>query len=162
VGHLIFYQGGVVAANSHMPTPIVMSSSEAEYLAAAAAAMTAAIIHSILYDMRYLGTHEYTVYETTTHFPTGLLCVDNSATVAIAKSLKLTKKTRHIERHYHYVRDGVQRGFLQLNWIPKTAQLADILTKTQGSGKIFPLLSVFMYSLPDFLVAQSSKGDRGA
>jgi hypothetical protein len=44
VGYLVFYQGGVVATGSSMPTPVAMSSAEAEYMAAAAASMTAAAI----------------------------------------------------------------------------------------------------------------------
>jgi hypothetical protein len=34
VGYLIFYQGGVIDANSTVPTPVAMSSSEAEFMGA--------------------------------------------------------------------------------------------------------------------------------
>jgi hypothetical protein len=160
VGHLIFYQGAVIAANSHVPIPVAMSSAEAEYMSACAAAMTSAVIRMLLYDMRYLGTNEYKLYDHPIRFPPVILCVDNAATVAMSNSPKLTKKTRHIARHYHYVRDGVQRKQHTIQWIPKTIQLADVLTKTQHNSKIAPMVSIFMYQLPQFLIDHTAKGDK--
>ena len=162
VGHLIFYQGGLIAANSHVPLPVSMSSAEAEYMAACAACMTSAIIRSLLYDIRYLGTPEYDAYHDPVKFRPSILCVDNAATIAMSKSPKLTKKTRHIARHFHFVRDGSERQLHALVWIPNTSQLADVLTKTQALAKIQPMTSVFMYPLPSFLIAQSTKGDKPA
>jgi hypothetical protein len=104
VGFLVFYQGGIVAANSHVPVPVAMSSAEAEYMAACAACMNAAVIRALLYDMRYLGTNEYKMVEDRIVFPPVILCVDNAAAVAMSTSTKLTKKTRHIARHFHFVK----------------------------------------------------------
>ena len=42
-----------------MPTPVAMSTSEAEYLAACSAAMATAHIRMLLYDMTYLGTKQW-------------------------------------------------------------------------------------------------------
>ena len=159
IGHLTFYQGGLIAANSGVSLPVAMSSAEAEYMAACAASMQAAVIRSLLYDIRFLGTPEYKLYECQVKFPPAILCMDNAATIAMSKSAKLTKKTRHIARHFHFVRDGVERSLHKLFWITKTMQLADALTKTQARHKIDPLVQVFMYSLPAFLVAHSSRGD---
>ena len=44
IGHLTFYQGGLIAANSGVPLPVAMSSAEAEYMATCAASMQATII----------------------------------------------------------------------------------------------------------------------
>ena len=52
-----------MAANSMVPTPVAMSSAEAEYMAACAAAMNASVIRALLYDMRYLGTPNYRMVE---------------------------------------------------------------------------------------------------
>ena len=124
--------------------------------------MTSAIIRSLLYDIRYLGTPEYDAYHDPVKFRPSILCVDNAATIAMSKSPKLTKKTRHIARHFHFVRDGSERQLHALVWIPNTSQLADVLTKTQALAKIQPMTSVFMYPLPSFLIAQSTKGDKPA
>ena len=129
-------------------------------MAAYAACMTSAIIRLLLYDIRYLGTSDYQAYQDPVKFRPSVLCVDNAATIAMSKSPKLTKKTRHIARHFHFVRDGSERQLHALVWIPKTSQLADVLTKTQALAKVQPMTSIFMYALPDFLIAQSSQGDK--
>jgi len=143
-----------------------MSSAEAEYMAACAASMQATVIRSLLYDIRFLGTPEYKFYKCQVKFPPAILCVDNAATIAMSKSAKLTKKTHHIACHFHFVcdgfhfvHDGVEHSLHKLFWITKTMQLADALTKTQARHKINPLVQVFMYSLPTFLVAHSLHGD---
>ena len=111
IGHLTFYQGGLIAANSGVPLPLAMSSAEAEYMATWAASMQATVVHSLLYNIRFLGTPEYKLYECQVKFPPAILCVDNAATIAMSKSAKLTKKTRHIARHFHFVCDGVEHCF---------------------------------------------------
>jgi hypothetical protein len=61
---------------------------------------------------------------------------DNKATVQIAKNGKLMRMIRHIERRFHFVCQGQQDIIHQLHWIPYDSQFANILTKTQLSGKI--------------------------
>jgi len=137
-----------------MPTPVAMSTSEAEYMAACSATMaTAQHIRVLLYDMLYLGTKQWR--ESTQRLPSipAILMIDNEATVQIAKNGKLTRKTRHIERRFHFVRQGQQDGIHQLHWIPCDSQLADILTKTQHSGKIDPHLTKIFCVLPDHMLS---------
>ena len=74
-------------------------------------------------------------------------------------SPKLTKKTRHIARHFHFAHEGVMHGLHILIWITKTCQLANVLTKTQPAAKIDPQVSIFKNQLPDFLIAHITKGD---
>jgi hypothetical protein len=159
VGHLIFYQGGIIAANSHVPKPTAMPTAEAEYMGAAAAGMTAAAIRMLLYDMRYLGTKDYAYVEQVLQFSPTILCVDNSAAVAMAKSVKITKKSRHIARHFHYVREGEANGLHKVLWVSKNIQLADIMTKSQESRKIDPLFAVTVFELPKHLIEETTRGD---
>ena len=92
---MIFHNGALIEANSTMPTPIAMSTSEAEYMAACSASMATAHIRMLLYDMTYLGTKHW--HESMQRLPTipSILMINNKATVQIAG--KLTRKTRHIE-----------------------------------------------------------------
>jgi hypothetical protein len=77
--------------------------------------------------------------------------VDNAAAIAMSNSPKTTKKTRHIARHFHFVRNGVERSLHTLHWVTNKIQLADVLTKTQVASKITPMLDYFMFPLPNFL-----------
>jgi hypothetical protein len=160
-GHLIFYQGGIVAASSNVPTPVAMSSAEAEYMAAAGAGMTAAAIRMLIYDLKYLGTNkEYKHYDKILSSTPVILCVDNSAAVAMAKSHKFNKKSRHIARHFHFVRQGVDDGLHEVTWVSKNVQLADIMTKTQPASKIDPHLPYIIHKLPEHLSSMTTKGDK--
>ena len=67
--------------------------------------------------MRHLGTPTYKIYENPVSFPPTILCVDNAAAIAMSKNAKMTKKTRHIDCHFHFVRDGVARNLHSLHWI---------------------------------------------
>jgi hypothetical protein len=154
---MIFHNGALIEANSTMPTPIAMSTSEAEYMAACSASMATAHIRMLLYDMTYLGTKHWR--ESMQRLPTipSILMIDNEATVQIAKNGKLTRKTRHIERRFHYVRQGQQDGIHQLHWIPCDSQLADILTKTQVSSKIDQHIDKVFCTLPDHMLQSTSE-----
>jgi hypothetical protein len=154
---MIFHNGALIEANSTMPTPVAMSTSEAEYMAACSATMAAAHIRMLLYDMLFLGTKQWreSIQRLTTT-PT-VLMVDNEATVQIAKNGKLTRKTRHIERRFHFVRQGQQEGIHQLHWIPCDFQLADVLTKTQPANKIDPHLSKIFCVLPNHMLSSTSE-----
>jgi hypothetical protein len=56
VGYLIFYQGGIINVNLTVPTPVAMSSSEAELMGACTGCMAVAHIRMLLYDIEYLRT----------------------------------------------------------------------------------------------------------
>jgi hypothetical protein len=65
--------------------------------------------------------------------------VDNEAAVQMVKNGKMTRKTRHIERSFHFFRQGQQDRVHQLHWVSNVHQLADIMTKTQVASKIDPI-----------------------
>jgi hypothetical protein len=132
-----------------------MSSAESEYVSACTAAMAAAVVRSLLYDIRYLGTAQHETFESSIKFPPTILCVDNAAAVAMSRTPKLTKKTRRIARYFHFVRHGVKHGLHKLYWITKDIQLADPMTKTQVAAKSAPMIAVFMYQLPPFLSSRT-------
>ena len=39
-------------------------------------------------------------------------------------------KSKHIEMQYHYIRDMVQKGAVELQYVPTDDQTADVLTKS--------------------------------
>ena len=47
-------------------------------------------------------------------------------------------RSKHIEIKYHFIRDKVQKGAIQLQYIPTDEQLADIFTKPLEKGKFVP------------------------
>ena len=63
--------------------------------------------------------------------PTILRC-DNQSSVKLAKNPVFHAKTKHIEIHYHHVRDKVTSKILDLQHIGSSDQLANIFTKALG------------------------------
>lgn len=60
--------------------------------------------------------------------PVTLHC-DNQSAIYIAKNHVFHDRTKHIEVDFHFTRDKVIEGLIQLTYLPTTHQIADILTK---------------------------------
>ena len=45
------------------------------------------------------------------------------------------ERSKHIEIRYHFIRDYVQRGAVEIQYISTDEQVADILTKSLERGK---------------------------
>ena len=54
---------------------------------------------------------------------------DNQSAIAVSKNGIKGEKTKHIDVKYHFVTETVERGDVQLKWIPTAEQQADIFTK---------------------------------
>ncbi|GJT22779.1 retrovirus-related pol polyprotein from transposon TNT 1-94 [Tanacetum coccineum] len=85
-----------------------MSSAEAEYVVAAGCA------NITDYDI---------IYEKVPIF------CDNTSAIAISNNLVLHSRTKHIDIRYHFIRDHILKGDIELHFIPTQYQLADIFTK---------------------------------
>ncbi|PKU61819.1 Retrovirus-related Pol polyprotein from transposon TNT 1-94 [Dendrobium catenatum] len=60
--------------------------------------------------------------------PTVIHC-DNTSAIATAKNPVFHSRTKHIEIDYHFIRQQISSGDIQLVHIPSKDQIADILTK---------------------------------
>ena len=54
---------------------------------------------------------------------------DNTSAIAIANNPVLHSKTKHIEIRYHFIRDHVMNGDIELHFVPTEYQSADLFTK---------------------------------
>jgi hypothetical protein len=61
----------------------------------------------------------------------------------------LHSRTKHIEVRYHFLRDNVEKGNIDIIHIPTEKRLADILTKPLDSTILF-LLFPFLFSFDKF------------
>jgi len=66
--------------------------------------------------------------------PTLIHC-DNESYIKLSENLVFHDRLKHIEIRYHFIRDWVQRGAVQLQYISIDYQVADILTKAPPWGK---------------------------
>jgi hypothetical protein len=60
---------------------------------------------------------------------------DNQAAIALADGEGDYRRAKHIDIRYHFIRDHLLRGTLEINYIPSEKQPADFLTKALPTSK---------------------------
>jgi hypothetical protein len=109
--------GAAVSWGSKKQTSVALSSTEAEYIAAAHAAKEAIWLRRLLTELRE-----------SLKLPTTLF-IDNQSAMAIARNPEFHDRTKHIEVRYHFLRQVVDDGEIHLEYLPTGEQIADVLTK---------------------------------
>eukprot|EP00253_Pinus_taeda_P033673 PITA_33673 len=114
----VFHMGSGAISWASKKQPIVaLSTAEAEYVAATAAACQAVWMRRML---RSLGQEQAKA--------TVIFC-DNISAIALSKNPLFHKRTKHIDTRFHYMRELVSNGEIVLEYCRTQEQVADILTK---------------------------------
>lgn len=108
--------GAVVSWSSKKQSTVALSSTEAEYIAACSAVIEAVRLKGLLHDLN-VKAETVTINE------------DNQGCIAMSKNCK-SKRAKHIDIKYHFLREKVMDGSIQLNYINTEMQVADICTKS--------------------------------
>ena len=116
-GYAFNLGSGAFSWASIKQSSVALSTAEAEYMSAAEATAQAMWLRFVLSDF---GEEQVE--------PTQLLC-DNTSAIAISKNPVHHHKTRHINRRFHFIRDALQNGEIDLLYCKTEVQLADIFTK---------------------------------
>ena len=75
---------------------------------------------------------------------TFILYCDNQGSMALAKSPVHHQRSKHIEIRYHFERDEVKIGSVELLYIPSDQNVADIFTKQINSVKTQKFMYLIM------------------
>ncbi len=119
-GYVITIAGSVVVAKAKRQTCTALSSCEAEYVSLALAAQEIVHCRQILAEM-----------DEEQLAPTLLEC-DNVAAGELAKSETHQQRSKHIAIRYHFIRECVKRGEVDVQWCSGQANPADMFTKPLG------------------------------
>jgi hypothetical protein len=124
-GWTFLMAGGAVAWSSRKQPTVSLSSTEAEYVAAASAACELVWLHQFLSELDFL--------------PDGLttLLTDNQSSMVLARNPANHQNTKHIRVKNHFIHEMIELREISLKYIPTDEQVADILTKPLGCVK-FP------------------------
>ena len=117
-GYCWFFHGGVISHISKKQTTQALSSTEAEYMAIAAAFQEGLWLHTFfqLLDIP---------------IPTPIrLYVDNAGAVALSKEASTNNCTKHINICFHFCHNHIESGTFSTEWLSSSKNTADILTKT--------------------------------
>nr|GEV60096.1 retrovirus-related Pol polyprotein from transposon TNT 1-94 [Tanacetum cinerariifolium] len=109
-------RGKLVCWSAKKQTSVAMSSAEAEYVVAARCCAQVLWIKSQLADYDVL-------------YDKVLVFCDNTSAIAISNNPVLHFRTKHIDIGYHFIKDHILKGDIELHFVPTDLQLADIFTK---------------------------------
>ncbi len=122
-GFAFLYSGGAMSWSSKQQSTVATSSMHAEYIAAAEASKELVWLHWLLSEL-----HEGM------HRPTRLY-IDNHAADLLAQNPVNHATMKHIDVRYHFIRECIIDGSINLKLIGTNDMVADILTKALAVTK---------------------------
>ena len=132
-----FAQGGPVDFAAYVPSPVAMSSVEAEWNAGATAGM--AMSHLRMLYNELIGTETDMIWN-----PPILMLCDSASAVTLANSERDVKSLRHCKRRLFCMRQLRRSLELRYEHIDNTYMIADIGTKNLDSTALQPLCKVLL------------------
>ena len=115
-GYCVFFCGTLIAFESKRLPLVTLSTAESEYVEATRCATEVAYIKELCRDFNI-------------DLDTVPIMEDNTACIAISANPVHHQRTKHIAKYYHYCRDLVLAGEIELVGVGTKYQVADIFTK---------------------------------
>ncbi|GJT79954.1 RNA-directed DNA polymerase, eukaryota, reverse transcriptase zinc-binding domain protein [Tanacetum coccineum] len=115
-GGIQFLGDKLVSWSSKNQDCTAMSSAEAEYVSLSACCAQVIWMRTQLLDYRFR-YHKIPIY------------CDSKSALAISCNLVQHSRTKHINIHYHFIKEHVEKGTIELYFVGTEYQLADLFTK---------------------------------
>ncbi|KAJ0434592.1 putative RNA-directed DNA polymerase [Helianthus annuus] len=116
-------KGAVTWCSKRQPT-VSLSTTEAEYRSAAMAAQEVSWLKLLLKELKQNVKEKVVVF------------CDNLSSIHLAEKPMFHARSKHIEVHYHFIREKVLEGEIDLKYIDTNEQIADVFTKGMTSVKL--------------------------
>jgi hypothetical protein len=107
--------------SSKKQSTIALSSTEAEYKVATMAACEIAWLHKLFGDLGLHVDRQVVIY------------CDNLNNIQLVRNPVFHARTKHIEVHYHFIREKVLASEIDLIYVNTEDHVADIFTKVLGA-----------------------------
>jgi hypothetical protein len=116
-GYVFLSNGGAITWGSKKQTTIALSSTEAEYVALSEASREATWLRHLYGELGFIQREPI------------LLLGDNDGSIAMAKNPQFHRRTKHVDIRWHWVRELVNDGLINITDCRDPDQTADIMTK---------------------------------
>ncbi|XP_050119416.1 uncharacterized mitochondrial protein AtMg00810-like [Malus sylvestris] len=126
-GYCVFLGPNLVAWSAKKQNTVTRSSTEAEYRSLANTAAEISWVCKILFDLS---------------FPllrTPVIFCDNKSAIALAFNPVFHARTKHVELDYHFIREKVLLGQIDVQHVNTLSQIADIFTKSLHADRFLSL-----------------------
>lgn len=118
-GGVIYYCGNPVSWLSKKQHCVTLSSTEAEYVAGSLVCAEMIALKGIATD---LSNHDLNT----------LLYMDNQGAIKISQNHENSKRSKHIDVKYHFLKDAVLQKQLSIKYVDTKTNVADVMTKALG------------------------------
>ena len=137
-GAVFMYGNAAISWGSTKQPCIVLSSCEAEIMAASEASKDALYLQEFLRELGLASPESI-----------AKLAVDNTAAIDLAYNPQHHKRTKHIERRHFFVRECVEAMKITVPYVRSSDNLADFFTKPQKSSVFFAMRDLVMNVSPE-------------
>ncbi|KAE9018981.1 hypothetical protein PR001_g13989 [Phytophthora rubi] len=127
-GFVFTLAGGAISWMSRRQSIVALSTAEAEYVAACEATMEAVAESNILQEILPKRAVKLRIG------------IDNQAAHTMATNPTYSRRTRHIELRWHYVREQVEKGAVKMHKVKGDVNPADTFTKPLDKRRLKTLL----------------------
>lgn len=121
-GYVFILSGGAISWSSRLQPTVAVSTTEAEYMAAAYAIKEALWLRTLLKELS-LEINTISIY------------ADNQSAIKLLKNPVVSMRSKHIDIIYHFARERVARKDIAFKYIPTDKMVADALTKSVPTAK---------------------------
>jgi hypothetical protein len=124
-GYLFKFAGGTICHKSGKQRLVTTSTTEAEYVGLTFCSKEATWLVRLLRQLNYLGADIVPLK----------LFGDNQPSIQLVSSEGHHERTKHVDIYYHYIKDQVKDGKIDLQYVPTAEMAADGLTKPLDKRK---------------------------
>lgn len=135
-GYLFLLNGGAISWQSRKQPTVALSSSEAEYRSCTTAGQEAIWLKHLFESINIPISCPLTLYG------------DNQGAIALSQNPIFQARTKHIEVQYHWIREQVLLGNIEIPYTPTSSMLADCLTKSTPGKTLTTFLNSCGLLLP--------------
>ena len=114
---------GAISWASRLQTIQTLSTTEAEYVSACAAAQELLWLRNLFTEMGY----------PCDSLP---LCIDNQSAIQVAKNPEHHGRMKHLDLRYYWLRSTIESGTIKVFYVPTAEMPADCLTTPLGTVKM--------------------------
>ena len=122
-GFSFHYGSGAISWSSKKQNIVALSSTESEYVALTHAGKEAIWLKTFVSEIAGQEIGSLTI------------AGDNQGSLDLAKDNKFHSRTKHIDLHYHFIREAVEDKKIKLEYVPTGDNIADIFTKVLAQPK---------------------------
>ena len=137
-GWVFMYNGGAISWRSHQQSVTALSTSEAEYMSLSDAAKEARSLLKLNKTIETNTPNKIKLFE------------DNRGCEKWTRTQSEPNRTKHIDVHYHHIKDWVKMGKLEIVPVATDLQLADAMTKALPRDRHNFLLEKYCGELAPF------------